>query len=375
MLMCFVFATSVNAQSPKKINQQLTAEYAMIDHRLDSLEIVWKALVSEVKVTEEHFEQRGKELRIQESQYNDLLRTCFLRRSQLAHLGILDVAGVRKSYLDSAALHVSLALMEAQTYEYLPYAYSRGFSKHMRQVTNKKAGWEERNDQLQKEIRLRKLEYDKLGGALLETKVFRQKMEETVLQYDSLEVFMQQRTPTLESMRQREEAEFTIQRELYAKSGPNGFSEAYAHVFPEVFAKTPPQSPYSGVKVTAEEIEQRADRITVEKAPEPPVIIDIVEEPAEFPGGFEALKVYLKENLRYPESAKENGIEGKVYMYFLVMRTGEISKISVKRGIADCPECDAEGKRLVENMPDWIPGKNNGVVVDQWYNLPIVFKL
>lgn len=106
-----------------------------------------------------------------------------------------------------------------------------------------------------------------------------------------------------------------------------------------------------------------------------PVILEIVEEPAEFPGGIDALKKYLADHIVYPESAKEAGISGKVYLKFVVSNQGNISNVKVMRGIAGCPECDREATRVVKAMPKWTPGKNSGKTVNMYYNLPIIFKL
>ena len=100
-----------------------------------------------------------------------------------------------------------------------------------------------------------------------------------------------------------------------------------------------------------------------------------VEEPAEYPGGLAAMRKYFTDNLKYPLSAKENGIEGKCYLKFVIWKTGEISNVKVVRGVTGCKECDEEAKRLVMAMPKWNPGKSNGKSVDSYFTLPIVFKL
>ncbi len=109
--------------------------------------------------------------------------------------------------------------------------------------------------------------------------------------------------------------------------------------------------------------------------PQEPVIYDVVDEQAEFPGGKEALMEYLKKNLKYPESAKENGLEGKCYLQFIVSEHGYTSNVKIRKGVTDCPECDQEAIRLVKGMPKWKPGKINGKSVNSIYTLPIVFKL
>jgi len=106
-----------------------------------------------------------------------------------------------------------------------------------------------------------------------------------------------------------------------------------------------------------------------------PEIFAYVEEPAEFPGGMQALKKYLADNIVYPKTALEKGIEGRVYLKFIVSETGEISNVQLLRGIPDCPECNAEAIRVVKAMPKWKPGRQAGKAVKMWYNLPIAFKI
>lgn len=108
-----------------------------------------------------------------------------------------------------------------------------------------------------------------------------------------------------------------------------------------------------------------------EARPEP--IYTAVEKPALFPGGQNALKEWLISNLRYPESAKAACIQGRVIVKFVVNKDGSIEQASVVRSIDR--ECDKEVLRLVERMPNWIPGKNNGVPVRSYFTLPISFKL
>lgn len=86
------------------------------------------------------------------------------------------------------------------------------------------------------------------------------------------------------------------------------------------------------------------------------------------------MRKFIAENLVYPESAQKAGIEGKAYLQFVVGTDGKLTDIKVMRGVADCPECDAEAVRVVRLMPNWIPGKNAGKPVKSYYNLPIAFR-
>jgi periplasmic protein TonB len=99
----------------------------------------------------------------------------------------------------------------------------------------------------------------------------------------------------------------------------------------------------------------------------------IVEEPPTFPGGDAALYKWLGENLKYPEEAKELGIQGRVFVSFVVEPDGSPSNVVVKRGIGG--GCDEEAIRIVKAMPKWAPGKQRGQPVRVQFNLPIKFTL
>jgi len=107
--------------------------------------------------------------------------------------------------------------------------------------------------------------------------------------------------------------------------------------------------------------------------PQTPEILDVYEESPEFPGGMQALKKFLAENLKYPQTALELEISGKCYIKFIVSEKGDIGEVKVIRGVSDCPECDKEAVRVVKAMPLWSPGKNNGKPVKCWFTLPVNF--
>lgn len=111
--------------------------------------------------------------------------------------------------------------------------------------------------------------------------------------------------------------------------------------------------------------------------PEDTVIEDIVfsnpEVMPEFPGGVAALYRYLSKNLVYPYKAKENNIQGTVFLAFVVEKDGSISNLEILRGIGG--GCDEEALRVVQSMPRWIPGKMGIHAVRVSFSIPIRFKL
>jgi len=98
-----------------------------------------------------------------------------------------------------------------------------------------------------------------------------------------------------------------------------------------------------------------------------------VQEMPAFTGGESELYKFLSANLRYPAEAKELGVQGKVYVEFVVERDGSISNVNIKRGIG--AGCDEEAARVVSSMPKWNAGKQNGQPVRVLFVLPIKFIL
>ncbi|MCK9398556.1 MAG: energy transducer TonB [Bacteroidales bacterium] len=102
-------------------------------------------------------------------------------------------------------------------------------------------------------------------------------------------------------------------------------------------------------------------------------IFMVTEQMPEYPGGEKALYDYLRQNLNYPVEAKKNGIQGSVYVIFIVDIDGYIKDIRVLRGIGG--GCDKEAVRLIENMPRWKPAIQDGDPVKVQFNIPIRFSL
>ena len=102
-------------------------------------------------------------------------------------------------------------------------------------------------------------------------------------------------------------------------------------------------------------------------------IIEVVEQAPAFPGGPQAMRKFIKDNLQYPQIAKENGIQGRVILQFVVDETGQVTDPKVVRSID--PSLDAEAIRLVNSMPRWTPGMQDGKTVSVRYTVPVAFSL
>ena len=103
------------------------------------------------------------------------------------------------------------------------------------------------------------------------------------------------------------------------------------------------------------------------------MVFDVVEVMPQYPGGPIAMLKYLMENIKYPEQAMKEGIQGRVAVRFIVEKDGSIS--DVKPILSVHPLLNKEAVRVVESMPKWTPGKQNGKPVRVRFNVPVMFKL
>ncbi len=127
------------------------------------------------------------------------------------------------------------------------------------------------------------------------------------------------------------------------------------------------------VEVTEETV---IEDIVFEEAPEEEEveeIFTIVEDKPGFPGGDAAMYQYLGKNINYPSQARRMGIEGRVFVQFVVNQDGSISDVQAIKGIG--AGCDEEAERVIKSMPKWKPGKQRGRAVKVRMVLPVFFKL
>lgn len=102
-------------------------------------------------------------------------------------------------------------------------------------------------------------------------------------------------------------------------------------------------------------------------------IFTVVESMPGYPGGDAARMQFLQENIKYPQMARESGIQGTVYVTFVVETDGRVTDVRVLRGIGG--GCDEEAIRVIQLMPRWVPGKQRGKPVRVQFNMPIKFTL
>jgi protein TonB len=102
-------------------------------------------------------------------------------------------------------------------------------------------------------------------------------------------------------------------------------------------------------------------------------VLQIVEQMPEFPGGQNALMAWLQKNLEYPEEAREQGLEGRVFVQFTVYSTGVCGNFTILR--SPSPLLSNAALKTIKKMPKWTPGMQNGKSVNTMMRLPILYKL
>lgn len=162
--------------------------------------------------------------------------------------------------------------------------------------------------------------------------------------------------------------------ERYKKNGPKGFNTYYARYFPNAFPSPKPDGfAHADFGPVNNEVGNEDEYAPPPREEEE--VFEIIDVPAEFPGGVQALRKFIQDNMIYPEVAREMGYQGKCYLKFVVSKSGTISNVVVKKGVPDCPECDKEAIRIIRLSPKWKPAENSGVPVNSYYTVPISFKL
>ena len=126
------------------------------------------------------------------------------------------------------------------------------------------------------------------------------------------------------------------------------------------------------LEVTEEEV---VEDFVFEEAPEEEVdeVFTIVEDQPAFPGGNAAFYKFVARNMTYPAQARRMGIEGRVFVQFVVDKDGSVTEVKAVKGIG--AGCDREAERVLNSSPKWTPGKQRGRSVKVRMVLPIIFKL
>lgn len=378
VLVLITFSTFfASGQSTRKQNKQLKAEYAVLvkdytkifDH-YDSLSVETRnereMFLQKKKVAEQQRNLLRENLRACRRMYDNLKKLEFTKdiAFSLASFDTIRVPDLRFSELNAANDRFK---MNELYRVYLPQTMR---SKKLKEQNVEYAEYIRhlKSDTLLVSLQTRSFEEIKGLYAVYGPK------------YDSIFTNLKVKNDELSLKRLVLEKLIQQAKTNYQTNGPKGFNANYADFFPEVF---PTERKH---KKTTSDVNGSGDFDVVpfevmpkKEMPEAPldnaVVYDIVDDPAEFPGGKMAMNTFLASNINYPETALKMGLQGKCYLKFVVNEMGEVSNVKIMKGVTDCPECDKEAVRVVKSMPNWKPAKMNGKAVSSYYTLPISFKL
>jgi periplasmic protein TonB len=113
----------------------------------------------------------------------------------------------------------------------------------------------------------------------------------------------------------------------------------------------------------------------IDKPPKEEIIYTVVQYEPSFPGGMKALHRYLRESIIYPEEAKKDSFQGRLIVTFILEKDGSLSNVHIRERFNLDPLLNQEALRVVKEMPDWEPGRQQGEEVRVKRNLPIRFRL
>lgn len=111
------------------------------------------------------------------------------------------------------------------------------------------------------------------------------------------------------------------------------------------------------------------------KLREEDTVLSYADKMPEFDGGIQGLYKFINENLKYPEYERDNGITGTVYVQFIVSTEGKVLRPTILKSVSGSRTFDKEVLRVINKMPDWTPGEQNGKKVNVYFSLPVKFKL
>lgn len=179
-------------------------------------------------------------------------------------------------------------------------------------------------------------------------------------------------TPKAESLSKEIEHDSNALVNSVVRSMP-GTAEHLAMSTGEVGAAGMPAEAAAPETAAADSLRGRVAGVTVDASKDDGRVFDVVEEQPRYPGGTNALMIYLRDNIKYPAEAAKAGIQGKVIVQFVIGKDGTVRDVKPIRNIS--PELDAEAVRVVAAMPKWVPGYQRGEAVNVRYTLPVNFRM
>lgn len=366
LLLIVISGTAVYGQSAKKLNKRLQAVLLVEEQKQDS---VYRIFVQKRRILEEHRKELETllEKNLSFESYELIKKTDvisrYLRTFEELQLDTKEIILKEFESADSFPDYSAFIkpyrnpLRQFVTFE---FAFRDILITDRQEINEKNAILTEL---LQKYRACEKENVERFR----ELEFFTGKLTELKPRLDSLLTVYQLWNKELQNKRELLLKKYEEARENYRLKGPGGFPAAYREYFWDVH-------PLPGDEWI----------VGTENNYDPLLVVDVglndkiyskIDESATYPDGKAAMMSYLRDNLVYPPMAKKQGITGRVSVNFVVSEKGEISDVSIDKGMMDCPECNEEAIRLMESMPRWIPAVKEGYYVKSYHYEVIWFTL
>ena len=361
-----VMGLNVFGQSAKRLNKQLQADLLVEEQKQDS---AYSNFIRERRMLEQN--RKRLEDRMKEVFYYEDWKLREKGRVIERYLKTLEELQVNTKDLFPNGFQSTDSFPDYKTFVKSYDAPLRRFvtfeftSNDMRMSKEQKTA--EQNEILKKLIQKYRESEEKNIGKFQELKRFTGKLTELEPQLDSLLGAYESRMNEMQEKENLLSKKYKEARENFRLKGPKGFPAAYGQYFWDVHP-LPEDKWLAGVENNVDPGVSIGE-IVSDSSPN-----WVVDEQAYYPDGIPAMKNYIRKNLAYPLSAKENGIIDRITMRFVVSETGEISDVTVVDGIPDCPDCEEEAVRFVKSMPRWFPAQKTGWYVKSYCNLPLWFE-
>lgn len=371
ILLAVLLSFQAHAQSARKLNKSLQQEYLklILDYnaKFDSFDSILQVGTFESKL----YIESASEAFLTERKLKECQREALRKYDQLKDLeATKDIAFSRDSIANYQTHNLQFKELTEATEKYRVNRLER--KRYSTFLESKKI--KDQNKEYTNLIEQLKLDTTVLASSIRNLFLARNLMQRYGAIYDSMANMLNNDFMEMDKKLQVLNRIYKQTEERYKKNGPKGFNDYYARYFPDAFSSSKPvdvaYSDFGPVENVAQE------GVAYEPPPrEEKEIYEIVDVPAEFPGGINEMRRFIKEHTVYPEIAREKGYEGKCYVRFVVSENGKISNVVVKKGMPNCPECDKEAIRVVRSMPKWKPGEIKGKPVNSYYLIPFVFTL
>ena len=370
ILLAILLSFQVHAQSARKLNKELQRQYILLILDYNSKYARFDSILQVGTEESVFFRVRASHAFEAQNKLTECKRFILKKYDQLKDMeATKDIAFSRDSIANYQIPNLQFKELTESSEEYRVNRLVR--KKYMSTLETKKI--KDQNEEYKSLIAQLKNDTTELSSSARNLYFARELLNRYGAIYDSMATLLNNDYLEMDKKLQVLNRIYMQAEERYKKNGPLGFNDYYARYFPDAFSSSKP------VDVAYSDF-GRVDHVAVEEAVAPPpaaeeAIYEVVDVPAEFPGGINEMRRFIKEHTVYPEIARENGCQGKCYVRFVVSENGKISNVVVKFGVPDCPECDKEVIRMVRSMPNWKPGEIAGKPVNSFYLIQVPFNL